>query len=328
MSKKKKVTIVIPNYNGIKFIDNCIKSLQKQTYPDIEVIVVDNNSVDESVNFINKHYPNIRIISLDKNYGFSKAVNVGIRESKTPYVILLNNDTETDERFVEKLVNAIEKSNKIFSVSSKMLSYDNRELMDDAGDYYTVIGWAFQRGVGQSKENYIEEKSVFSSCAGAAIYRKEIFKQIGLFDESHFAYLEDVDIGYRARIAGYKNIYNPDAIVYHIGSATSGSKYNDFKVKLTARNSIYLNYKNMPFLQIIINAIPLLFGYIIKTVFFFRKGYGKAYLKGLAEGLKTLSNCKKVKFRWKNILNYIVIEYELIINTLKYLFDLCKRKLF
>ena len=123
-----------------------------------------------------------------------------------------------------------------------------------------LLGWAYQRGVGRDLTHY-RRSPVFSACAGAAIHRREVFEEIGYFDEMHFAYLEDIDVGYRARIAGYDNIYCPAALVWHVGSGTSGSKYNSFKVKLAARNNVYLNYKNMPCLQLIINAIPIAAGF-------------------------------------------------------------------
>lgn len=316
-----RTTVIIPNYNGIKYIDNCIKSLYKQTYLEFDIIVVDNNSNDGSKELILSNHPKVNLISLEENYGFSKAVNIGIKKSSSDYVILLNNDTEADENFVEELVKAIEKSDKIFSVSSKMLSYYNREIIDDAGDYYTILGWAFARGKNQSKSGYNKSTKVFSSCAGAAIYRKHIFNEIGFFDELHFAYLEDIDIGYRARIAGYNNWYEPKAQVYHIGSGTSGSKYNHLKIRLAARNSLYLIYKNMPVIQLILNFIPLLIGYLLKTMFFIFKGYGILYVKSVFEGLKSVNKCKKVKFNIKNVINYFIIEYELTINLFKILFS-------
>ncbi len=320
-----KVTVIIPNYNGIEYLKECLKSLKAQTFKDFTVIVVDNCSTDGSPEYIKKYYPEIRLFEMDKNYGFSVAVNKGIRKSRTPYVILLNNDTVVHKNYMNELYNHINSSKKIFSVSSRMISYYNRGIIDDAGDLYSVVGWAFQQGIGQPVEKFDTPCRVFSACAGAAIYRREVFKKIGLFDEMHFAYLEDIDVGYRARIEGYRNEYCPSAMVYHIGSATSGSKYNDFKVRLAARNSVYLNYKNMPFLQLAINFFPLLAGTAVKAVFFQKKGYGSVYCRGILEGLKTVHNCRKVKFRWKNLINYIIIEGELIKNTFLYAKDFLAR---
>lgn len=321
------VTIIIPNYNGINFIKTCLDSLLKQTYNDFKTIVIDNGSTDGSVNYIRENYPEIELIQLEMNYGFDRAVNVGIKHSDTPYLILLNNDTEVEQNFVFELVKSIDKSKKIFSVSSKMINFTDRTIMDDAGDLYSIIGWGFQRGVGQQVERFNKGCGIFSSCAGAAIYRREVFDIIGNFDEDFFAYLEDIDIGYRAKIFGYQNKYCPSAVVYHVGSGTSGSKYNTFKVKLSARNSIYLNYKNMPFLQLLLNLIPLMAGYIVKLIFFHRIGYGKDYLAGLKEGLRNCFKSKKVKFRLNHTYNYILIEAELILNFLLYMKAYVQRRL-
>ena len=272
-----KVTIVIPNYNGKHFMEPCLNSLFNQTCKDFHILVVDNASSDGSIEYMEQNYPDIELIKLQKNYGFSKAVNIGIQHSETPYVILLNNDTTVDKHYVEEMIKAIEKNPKIFSVSSKMIQMYHPELIDSAGDLYTLLGWGVCRGCGRPVTNYTEYSEVFTACAGAAIYRRSIFDKIGYFDENHFAYLEDIDIGYRARIFGYYNMYCPTALVYHVGSGTSGSKYNSFKVKLAARNNLYLNYKNMPALQLVLNFIPLAIGYFIKYLFFCKIGFGEDY---------------------------------------------------
>lgn len=313
------ISIIIPNYNGRNYISACLDSLFKQSLIPFEIIVVDNASKDESLKIVER-YKDVRLIKLDKNYGFSKAVNKGIKAAKGDYVVLLNNDTEVDKDWLLELVNCIEKDDKIFSCSSKMLRYHERDKIDDAGDEYNILGWAYKRGDGASIEKYNSNEPVFSSCAGAAIYRKKVFEEIGYFDENFFAYMEDVDVSYRAKIKGYKNVYCSRAIVYHIGSATSGSKYNSFKVRLAARNNIYVVYKNMPFIQLVINLPFLLLGFLIKGVFFGLKGFGKDYFNGIIDGFKGLKNIKKTKFKFKNLKNYIAIEIKMIINTFKYVF--------
>lgn len=322
-----KVTVVIPNYNGISFLKDCMESLKIQTYKDFSVLVVDNASADGSVEFIKREYPEAELLELDKNYGFSRAVNEGISHVRTTYVLLLNNDTAADRDFIGELVKCMDKDERIFSANPKMIQMYRPDLLDDAGDLYSVIGWGFQRGVGQSSDNYNRECNIFSACAGASIYRKKIFEEIGVFDEMHFAYLEDIDVGYRARIAGYKNVYCPTAKVYHVGSGTSGSKYNDFKVRLAARNGIYLNYKNMPLLMLLVNILPIAFGIFIKYLFFWRKGFRRAYADGLKEGIRTCRACRKVRFKLRNSGSYIRIECELIYNLFIYAFEFLKRKI-
>lgn len=322
-----KVTVVIPNYNGKHFMEPCLSSLMKQTCKDFEILVVDNASSDGSVSYMKEHYPHIRLISLSKNYGFSKAVNTGITQSTTPYVILLNNDTTVDPDFIKEMVSAIERSPSLFSVSSKMIQMYHPDLIDSAGDLYTLLGWGICRGTGRPVSNYTRFDLIFTACAGAAIYRRKIFDRIGLFDESHFAYLEDIDIGYRARIYGYQNGYCPSAKVFHVGSGTSGSKYNSFKVKLSARNSIYLNYKNMPFFQLLINSPCLLAGYLIKYAFFSKIGYGKDYRNGIKEGLRTFHTQRKVPFQRSHFLHYCKIQWQLTHYTFSYARDWFSRKL-
>lgn len=321
---KNKVTVVIPNYNGLKFMEPCFASLSRQNYRDFAILVVDNGSTDGSVEWLKERQ--VPAILLAENTGFSGAVNRGIKAADTPYVILLNNDTEVDPDYIGEMVAAIERSERIFSVSSKMIQMYQKDLLDDAGDMYTVLGWAFQRGVGHPATGYNRNCEVFSACAGAAIYRKSVFEEIGYFDERHFAYLEDLDVGYRAKIHGYHNRYCPDALVYHVGSGTSGSKYNSFKVKLAARNQVYLNYKNMPLLQLLFNGIPIITGMIIKYFFFRKIGFAKDYIDGVKEGFKTASECNKVPYQSRHLVNYLAIQWELMADTILYIYEFVKRK--
>ena len=312
-----EVSVVIPNYNGSKYLPECLNALLKQTFTNFETILVDNGSEDDSVRIIQTDFSWVKLIRLPENLGFCKAVNEGIYASKAPYVILLNNDTKVDENFVAELLAGIKRSKKRFSCQAKMIQYGNHQLMDDAGNYYNALGWAFARGKGKSVEKYDKEKKVFSCCGGAAIYRKSVFQEIGYFDEAHFAYLEDADIGYRARIFGYQNVYTPKAKVYHVGSGTSGSRYNLFKVRYSSRNNVYLIYKNMPLVQKLINLPFLMIGFGVKLAFFTAKGYGKEYAVGILKGLRLCSRDKKFPFYRKNILNYLKIQFELWINIIR-----------
>lgn len=321
----KIITIVIPNYNGIKLLQDCLQALinQESGTPGYQIMVVDNGSQDGSVELIKKLYPQVGVEVLSENTGFCHAVNVGIRKSDTPYVILLNNDTKVAPGFVSGLYSAIERDPKIFSVSAKMLMWDNPGLIDDAGDRYCALGWAYARGKGRPAKCYGKPKEVFSACGGAAIYRREVLEQIGLFDEAHFAYLEDLDIGWRARIYGYHNYYEPSAEVIHYGSASTGSRYNEKKTLLAAANNVYVVGKNMPFLQLLINLPFLLVGYMIKFFFFSRKGMGRLYLKGMADGFKKLfskeGRNRKVSFRFRHLSSYFAIQWQIYLNLIRIL---------
>ncbi len=322
---ENKVSIVIPNYNGKAFLKDCLRSLKKQTYP-AKVYIIDNGSSDGSLDIIRDEierlpdkYPEIVINELSDNTGFANAVNVGIKMTDTEYVILLNNDTVSDERMTEKLLRAIESRKKVFSVGAKMLSMKNPDIIDDSGDLYCALGWGFSPGRDKNAKSYSKTASVTSACAGAAIYRKAIFDEIGYFDDAHFCYLEDVDIGYRAKIYGYKNIFEPKAIVYHAGSGTSGSRYNEFKEELTVANNLYFLYKNLPILQLVINLPLIIAGILIKFVYFSKKKLGRSYVKGLAKGFGKITKYsdRKVPFEWGNFPNYIGLEVELLVNCIR-----------
>ncbi len=320
-----KVTVVIPNYNGEQFLRPCLDGLRAQEGAEMEVLVVENASQDRSLELLSE-YPEVRVLAMAKNLGFAGGVNAGIRAARTPYVILLNNDTVPEPGYVKALTDAIESDPRIFSVSAKMVSMDRPDIMDDAGDMYSLPGWAFQRGVGQPAARYGEPCEVFTACAGAAIYRRSLLQKTGLFDENHFAYLEDVDVGWRARLLGYKNVYCPRAVVRHVGSGTSGSKYNDFKVRLTARNSLYVTWKNMPLWQRVLNAPALLAGHLVKQLFFIRRGFGRAYAQGLWEGLRTRSRLTRAYTANTPILRVLRIEGWLIRGTVLYVRDLIARR--
>ncbi len=310
-----EATVIIPNYNGMAYLKTCLASLDSQTRKDFDILIVDNGSTDGSIAWIAEHYRDIKVLPLDKNYGFCVAVNRGIQAAATPYVILLNNDTEAEPGFVEALLEAIKASDHIFSCQAKMMDFKNRGQMDDAGDFYCALGWGFARGKGQPEQKYSCPAEIFAACAGAAIYRKAVFEEIGLFDEKHFAYLEDVDVGYRARIYGYVNCFTPEARVYHMGSATTGSRHNGFKVRLSARNSIYVAYKNMPLPQLILNSPLLLLGVVMKLIFFSGKHFGKEYRQGISQGIRLCRRENKVKYTGKHLGNYGRIQLELWKNT-------------
>ena len=317
-----KTTVVIPNYNGIKYIRACLDSLKNiQEEGQFHTLVVDNGSKDGSLEIIEKEYPWAELIPLSENTGFCHAVNVGIEASRTEYVLLLNNDTIVKTGFVKNLENAIEESADIFSVNPMMLTMQDENIVDNAGIRYCVLGWAADRGKGKECSGFEKKKEVFAACGGASLYRRAVFEQIGLFDENHFAYLEDVDIGYRARIFGYRNVYEPAAKVVHAGSATSGSRYNAFKTRLASANNAYMIGKNMPFLQLLINLPFLLAGFLIKALFFCKKKMGKLYVQGYWKGIKRCflpeGKAHKVVFNKNHFKHYLKIQMTLYLDTVR-----------
>ena len=313
-----EVTVIIPNYNGIQYIGDCLECLRKQTM-DVDIIVVDNASTDGSDDVAGACH-NVKLIKLSQNFGFCRAVNEGIAATKTKYLILLNNDTKPEPTFAQELYNVIDAHPDTFSVASKMIQMNAPDRIDSAGDLYCALGWAFSLGKDMSVKGYDRKSVIFSACAGAAIYRKDLFEQIGYFDELHFSYLEDVDVGYRARIMGYVNRYTPKAVVYHAGSGTTGSRYNPFKVRLAARNSWYVIYKNMPTLQILINLPFFLIGFGLKALFFILKGYGREYLSGMKRGYLMCVAGRKYPYDPRFLKNYCRIQLELWGNMFRRIF--------
>ena len=248
------VSVVIPNYNGARFLNECLNSINRNSI--LEIIVIDNGSSDESIDIILKNHPDVILIRNEGNYGFAKAVNQGIVKSRGDYVFLFNNDAIlADEYTISRLVHEIESEDNIFSVSSKMIQWNNKNLIDDAGDEYTILGWTKRVGYGKPVENYSKSRDTFSACGGAALYKKQILVELGLFDEEFFAYMEDVDLSFRARLRGYNIRYCADACVYHYGSGTSGSQYNSFKTRIAAKNNIFVVYKNMVWPLLLVNFI-------------------------------------------------------------------------
>ncbi len=317
-----KASVIIPNLNGAGWLRDSIESIWNQTERDFELIVIDNGSTDESLD-IAKSYegrPNYTLICNDRNTGFSHAVNQGIAIARGEYVVLFNNDAFAEPQWLAELIRTAEQDPKIFAVSSLMLRYYEPELADDAGDYVTLLGFACKRGDGLRAARYTKPCRVFSACGGAALYRKSILEEIGVFDELFFAYYEDVDLSWRANNFGYKNCYCPTARCRHICGATTGAvRYNPFKSIQSGRNSILLPYKNMPALMLLLNAIPLVLGYLLKVLIFRLRGFGVDYAKGFSEAFTTLPKLNKPPFLWRNLPNYVWVEFSLIAGLFQYL---------
>lgn len=216
-------SVVIPHWNAIQHLQTCLDALARQTYPSIEVILVDNASSDGSQAYVRENYPSVILIELPENRGFTGACNAGIQAAKGEYVALLNNDTEVDPNWAAAVVDAFERHPEVGSVASKMLLFDKRDHIHTAGDFFTKDGRAGNRGVWERDSGqYDREEYVFSACGGSSVYRRKMLDEIGLLDDDFFFSLEDVDLGWRAQLAGWRCLYTPHAIVYHHLAATGG----------------------------------------------------------------------------------------------------------
>lgn len=239
-------SVIIPNWNGKNLLKKCLISLKEQTLKDFEIIIVDNGSSDGSTEYIEKFFPKVHIIKLDKNYGFAKAVNIGIKKSKGEFLVLVNNDTEADKNYLENLVKTAKAHAEAGFVAPKMLSFYKRNIIDSAGDEVDVVGHSYNIGQGEKDgEKFNKGGRIFLATGGGSLFKREVFKKIGFFDEDYFAYMEDIDLCLRAQYVGFKGWYEPSAILFHIHKATS---------KRVLRLSEYLHFRNMT--QNIIKDFP------------------------------------------------------------------------
>lgn len=248
------VSVIVLNWNGKHFLEKCLKTLLSQDYENYEILLVDNGSTDGSVEFVKKIFgknPMLKIIPLDKNYGFSKGNNIGINKAKGKYVIVLNNDTEVKPNFVSELVKVAESDKKIGSVSCKILLYTGEIWY---GQYFTNKGFIvpfFTQSILKERLNRVYEHFTLnlanSGCA--VLYRKEVIKKIGGFDEDFWADWEDYDLGYRINLAGFKSVYIPKPLVLHVGS---GSGYTPERRVRIYRNMLFTYIKNYELKNLII----------------------------------------------------------------------------
>ncbi len=260
------ISIIIPNWNGKRFLKGCLDSLKCQTFKDFEVIIVDNNSDDDSVSFVKENYPDVRIIELASNRGFAGGVNEGIKAAKGSLIFLLNNDTVIGEYCLQALYNAAGENPDTGFFATKMIFYGtNPSVINAAGDALGIDGAA--RNIGYKEVDtgqYDVEREVFGACAGAALYRRKIFDEVGLFDEDFYIVLEDVDLDFRAQLAGYRCLYVPKAVVYHIHAGSMG-KASNFTFYWITRNDLNVLIKNMPLFLLFKHFHRIFFRQIIYT---------------------------------------------------------------
>jgi GT2 family glycosyltransferase len=239
-----RASIVIPNWNGLSLLRPCLDSLRSQTYRDFEVIVVDNNSSDGSVSAIRREYPEVGVLALDTNGGYSAGCNRGIAAAEGDVLVMLNNDTEAHPEWLKELVGALDRHPDAGSAASRIMLFDRRDSLHSAGDLYRANGIPDSRGVWQPYgPPYDQEAYVFGGCGGAVAYRRDMLAQVGLFEERFFMYCEDVDLNWRAQLSGWPCIYAPKAVVYHHLSATGGGALASYYV---GRNTIWVIARDYP----------------------------------------------------------------------------------
>lgn len=237
------VSVIIPNWNGAAHLPACLEALRAQTFRDFEIIVADNGSTDESVALLARAYPEARALALGRNLGFTGACNAGLRAAGGQFLALLNNDTAARPDWLAEVLAAFERHPRAGMVASKMLLFDRREVLHTAGDIFKTDGTPGNRGVWEVDRGQFAEGPVFSANGGSAVYRRALLDQVGLLDDDFFFSCEDVDLAWRAQLAGWEAVYAPRAVVYHKLSASGGGVTASF---FDGRNFLYLLAKDVP----------------------------------------------------------------------------------
>lgn len=246
-----KTVVVVPNWNGAELLAACLDTLVVQSESNFSITVVDNGSTDGSCELVQCRYPTVKLIAREKNYGFTGGTNPGIQDAMArgaQYVALFNNDAVADRHWLQCLVETADRHPQLGCVTSKILQYGPEHKIDSTGDFYSIWGLPFPRGrdevdVGQFDTE--DQHCVFTGTGGASLFRTTMLREVGLFDQDFFAYYEDVDLGFRSQLAGWKAAYEPRAIVYHRMHATS-ARLPNFTRYHAQKNAIYLYHKNMP----------------------------------------------------------------------------------
>jgi len=284
------VSVIIVTWNSKKHLSICMDHFLTQTFQDFEVILVDNGSEDHALDELQEKYPPLRlqIERLDANLGFAVANNIGANLACGKWLALLNADAFPEPDWLEQLLHATDQNPECSFFASRQIQFNSPHLLDGAGDAYHISGLAWRNGYNLPLEKYgFQQKEVFSPCAAAALYSREEFLKVGGFDENYFSYFEDVDLGFRLRLMEKKCLYIPQAVVYHIGSASTG-KRSDFSVYYSYRNLIWTFIKNMPS-PLIWLYLPLHIGTLLFfAVFLTFRGQGRAIWRAIFDAYRDL----------------------------------------
>lgn len=274
-----KVSLILLNYNGAGLLEDCLKSLNNQIFKDFELIIVDNNSNDRSVELIEEFrkqsFLRIKTVYLRENLGFSKGNIEGLKYADGEYIGLLNNDTEVDKYWLEELIKAMDEHPEVGICASKIVVY-GKDIIDSAGDGLILSLKGFKRGEGEPIERYSIQQYVFGACAGAALYRKKMIEKIGFLDEDFFLIHEDTDFNFRVQLAGWRVLYVPTAVVQHKVRSSIGYM-SDIAIYYTLRNSEFVRIKNIPF-WVFLKCLPEFIVGIISEFFYFAIKHKRLWL--------------------------------------------------
>ncbi|MFN8380554.1 MAG: glycosyltransferase family 2 protein [Anaerolineales bacterium] len=286
------VSVVIITWNSKKYLDDCLNHLLKQSFQNFEVIIVDNGSEDDALDGVEKKYLSLdlHIHKLDTNLGFAVANNIGARLARGRWLALLNTDAFPNPSWLSNLIKATEERPTFSSFSSRQIKADEIHLLDGAGDAYHISGFAWKRYLDHPIESYGRKtEEVFSPCAAAAMYLREAFLEVGGFDEDFFSYYEDVDLGFRLRLAGYRALYVADAEVRHVGSGALGI-HSDFAFYYSHRNLVWIFFANMPFPYLWLYLPVHIMTNIVYLFYYTLKGRGNVLWKAKRDAIRGLRN--------------------------------------
>lgn len=282
-----KVTAIIINWNGEQYLERCLTALSNQTAKPHEIILVDNASSDGSAKLA-KHFPSVRLISLDRNTGFARGNNLAFEavSAESEWIALINPDAFAEPQWLEALLAAAESNPGYDVFGSKLVNAADSTVLDGEGDIYHMSGLVWRRGHGESALNAAHgEHEVFSPCAAAAIYRRSALLKAGGFDEDYFCYVEDVDLGFRLRLAGHRCLYVPQSVAHHVGSGTTGGHHSDFAIYHGHRNLVWTFVKDMPGVLFWL-LLPLHVALNLASVIYFAlRGRGRVILRAKRDAL-------------------------------------------
>lgn len=305
----EKISVVIPNWNGARWLPTCLDSLARQSFRDFKIYVVDNGSTDGSVTLMETRYPDVEVIQNSENLGFAGGMNVGFRAAQGELLAALNNDVEVDSEWLAVVARTMDACPQAGFAASQLMDFQNRNIIDSLGDGFYPFGLSFKIGAGKTYRATDEKVlEIQSACAAASIYRSSMLQEIGLFDTDFFAYMEDIDLGLRAQMAGYNCIFIPGAKVFHIGSATSGGQASAFSIRLTVRNTYQVILKNVPLVLVPVYVLLTLLAQIAALLVSFVPGkldwlakHRNALLKGWGGALMAAPGSLKKRASFRHL---------------------------
>jgi GT2 family glycosyltransferase len=249
------VSVIILTWNGRAYLKECLDALAAQTFRDFETILVDNGSSDGSAEYVRDNFPWVRLLELPENTGFAEGNNRGLALAQGTYIVALNNDTKVAPDFLQEMVQAVQSDGQIGMAAAKMMNYYAPRIIDCAGLKISLNGLGYSIGIDEPDNGQYDHVDLFGPCGGAALYRRSMLDEIGFFDPDFFAYYEDYDLAWRARLAGWKAVSASRALVYHVHSATGGMM-SPFKIYHTHRNKWFVIIKNWP-MKLLVRYLPM-----------------------------------------------------------------------